>query len=143
MGEPIVVERLIHASPSAVYAHLTSSEQWAKWQGIGAQVDAADGGIFRMTMPTGLSARGQFVDLVPDRRVVFTWGWIDHPGLPPGSTTVEIELEAVPEGTFVRLTHHGLPPDEIPIHEMGWAHYLPRLAIVAEGGDPGPDAGPG
>lgn len=142
MNDPLVVERLIHASPAAVYAHLTRSDLWAKWQGVAAEVEAREGGLFRMTMPTGLTARGQFVDLEPDRKVVFTWGWVDHPGLPPGSSTVEIELEEVPEGTFVRLTHHGLPPEELAIHQVGWGHYVPRLAAAAEGSDPGPDPGP-
>lgn len=143
MSGPIRVERLMKAPPSAVYAHLTESAKWAKWQGVGAEIDAREGGIFRMTMPTGLTARGQFTELVPNRRVVFSWGWVDHPGLPPGSSTVEIELDEVPGGTRVRLTHHGLPPDEVVIHTMGWDHYLPRLARAAEGADPGPDPGPG
>jgi hypothetical protein len=40
------------------------------------------------------------------------------------------------------LTHRGLPPDDIAIHEAGWRHYVPRLAALAEGGDPGPDTNP-
>jgi hypothetical protein len=28
------------------------------------------------------------------------------------------------------------------MHEVGWRHYLPRLATAAEGRDPGPDPGP-
>jgi hypothetical protein len=39
----------------------------------------------------------------------------------------------------VRLTHSGLPPEAVPPHELGWAHYVGRLAVVAAGGDPGPD----
>lgn len=143
MSEPIVVERSIAAPPSVVYAYLTESDKWARWQGVTASLDARTGGLFRMSMPDGLTARGEFVDLVPDERVVFTWGWIDHPGLPPGSSTVEIELAAEGDGTRLRLTHRGLPSDEIPIHVAGWTHYVPRLDVVATGGDPGPDTGPG
>jgi len=58
--------------------------------------DAQPGGLFRMLMGNRMCARGQFVELVPDVRVVFTWGWIDLPDLPPGSTIVEIDLE--PDG---------------------------------------------
>jgi uncharacterized protein YndB with AHSA1/START domain len=94
-------------------------------------------------MGNGMNARGQFVELVPDKRVVFTWGWVDRPGIPPGSTTVEIDLNEIPEGTLLVLTHRDVPIDEAILHETGWTHYLPRLATVAGGGDPGPDTGPG
>ena len=138
----IVVERHVNASPAAVYAFLTDSARWAQWQGAEATVDAWPGGLFRMRMATGQTARGQFVELVPDRRVVFTWGWIDHPGIPPGSTTVEIELERDRDGTLIRLTHRAVPPDEVELHRRGWRHYVERLALRAENIDPGPDPGP-
>ena len=86
--------------------------------------------------------RAEFVEVVPDRLVRFTWGWSGHPSVPPGSTTVEIELEIDGDGTLLTLTHSGLPPDERAIHRTGWDHYVPRLAEVAEGGDPGVDPGP-
>jgi uncharacterized protein YndB with AHSA1/START domain len=93
-------------------------------------------------MGSGMAARGRFLELVPDVRVVFTWGWEGSAALPPGSTTVEIELVPDGDGTLVRLTHRDLPADERAVHEAGWAHYLPRLALAAEGGDPGVDPGP-
>lgn len=143
MPEPIVVRRRIAAPPSIVYGYLTDSELWARWQGVGAMIEATPGGIFGISMPNGQRARGQFVELEPHRRVVFSWGWVDHPGVPPGSSTVEIELVADEGGTMVTLTHTGLPPEEIDVHRLGWDHYIPRLAIVAEGGDPGRDTGAG
>lgn len=143
MAEPIVVTRHVAAPPSEVFRYLTESEAWARWQGVGADIDARPGGFFGLSMPGGQRARGQFVELEPDERVVFTWGWVDHPGVPPGSTTVEIELVADDGGTTVTLTHRDLPADEIDLHTAGWEYYLPRLALVAEGGDPGSDSGPG
>lgn len=143
MAEPIVVRRHIAAPPSTVYEYLTDSELWARWQGVGAMIEATPGGIFGISMPNGHHARGQFVELEPHRRVVFSWGWVDHPGVPPGSSTVEIDLVADDGGTMVTLTHTGLPPEELDVHRLGWDHYIPRLASVAEGGDPGPDTGAG
>ncbi|MGH8872117.1 MAG: SRPBCC family protein [Acidimicrobiia bacterium] len=142
MNDPIVVERLIAAPPSVVYSYLTDSEKWARWQGEDATIRPERGGIFSISMSNGTRARGEFVEVDPGRRVVFTWGWVDHPGVPPGSTTVEIELMAEGHGTRLRLTHHGLPPEEVPIHTQGWEYYSGRLVTVAEGGDPGPDAVP-
>ena len=46
----------------------------------------------------------------------------------------------MPDGpdTNLRLTHRGLPVDEVPIHRQGWEIFLPRLATAASGNDPGP-----
>jgi uncharacterized protein YndB with AHSA1/START domain len=141
--DKIVRERRVSAAPGMVYRYLTDSDRWARWQGTEAHHDPRPGGLFSMRMANGTTARGQFVELVEDRRVVFTWGWIDHPGVPPGSSTVRIELIPDGDATLVRLTHDGLPNEEIPLHTAGWEHYLPRLAAVAEGSDPGPDVMPG
>lgn len=139
MTEPIIVKRRIAARPSVVYSYLTDPDKWVRWQGINATIEPKRGGIFALAMANGTTARGEFVELVPDHRVVFTWGWIDHPGVPPGSSTVEIDLLSEGEGTLLILTHRGLPPDEIASHNTGWTHYTSRLAITAEGGEPGLD----
>ena len=139
----VAFEQHSAAPPSVVYSYLTGSEKWSLWQGVTASLDASPGGIFSMVMGNDMNARGQFVELVPNERVVFTWGWIDKPGIPPGSTTVEIELNRESTGTRLVLTHREIPPDEAAMQEMGWTHYLPRLAAVASGEDPGPDLGPG
>jgi uncharacterized protein YndB with AHSA1/START domain len=137
------VERRVDAPRHAVYRHLTDSVRWAQWQGTSAEVEAVPGGRFRLVMTNGAIAEGKFVDLVPDRRVVFTWGWHGSSSVPPGSSTVEIELEPDGDGTLIRLTHRGLPTEERAIHRLGWEMYLPRLAVVAAGGDPGPEPAPG
>jgi uncharacterized protein YndB with AHSA1/START domain len=137
------VERRIAAPPSAVFAYLTDSERWARWQGRSAVIEPTPGGLFSMSVANDTTAQGRFVSVEPDRRIVFTWGWVGHPTLPPGSSTVEIELDGDGDGTLVRLTHRGLPSDERAIHQAGWDHYLPRLATAAIGGDPGPDVLPG
>lgn len=136
----VVVERRIAAPPATVYAYLTDAELWARWQGESAVVDAAPGGAFSMRVRDGPTARGEFVALEPARRVVLTWGWDGHPTVPPGSTTVEIELVADGDATLVRVTHRELPDEELASHRTGWEHYLPRLAVAVAGGDPGPDA---
>jgi uncharacterized protein YndB with AHSA1/START domain len=142
--EPVIrVERRIAAPPADVYAYLTESVRWARWQGESAEIEPVPGGLFRMTMANGATAEGRFIQLVPDARVVFTWGWHGSDALPPGTSTVEIELAADGDGTLLRLTHRDLPPDQQPVHRAGWDHFLPRLAIAAGGEDPGPDQTPG
>ena len=100
----------------------------------------APGGIYRVLVGGQHQAAGEFVEVVPKEKVVFTFGWDekDHP-IPPGSTTVEITLHPEGDKTRVRLVHRGLPADAVDDHGRGWAHYLERLAIAATGGDAGPD----
>jgi uncharacterized protein YndB with AHSA1/START domain len=143
MPDPLIVTRRIAAPPSRVYRYLTESDLWAIWQGMEASLEASPGGDLWLTMPGGQIANGQFVELVPETRIVFSWGWVGHPEIPPGSTTVEIELTWDGDGTLLTLTHTGLPPSEIEIHRTGWQHYVPRLATASEGGEPGPDTGAG
>jgi hypothetical protein len=59
--------------------------------------------------------------------------------VPPGSSTVEVTLTPDGEGTVLRLVHRDLPQGQGVKHQLGWSHYVPRLAAVAAGEDPGPD----
>jgi uncharacterized protein YndB with AHSA1/START domain len=73
----------------------------------------------------------RFVVLVPHRRVVFTYGWEDgRMGVPPESTTVEIDLAEEDGVTTLRLVHHGLPPAAAADHERGWAYFLGLLGAA-------------
>lgn len=136
----VIVERSVRAPRSAVYAFLMTGDQWARWQGIAASVTPLVGGSLTVKMPNGDVATGHFVELVPDRRIVFTWGWTGNPVLPPGSSTVELELLDDVDGTVIRVTHRDLPPDATALHEAGWERYIVRLVVVSEGGTPEPDA---
>jgi len=120
--DQLVVERSINASPAAVFSFFSSEARWTRWQGTSATIEARPGGTFRMIMPGGEVASGQFLEVVPNRRIVFTWGreGDNHP-VPPGSSTVEIDLLPEAAGTRLRLTHRGLAPFVDPHHE-GWQH---------------------
>jgi uncharacterized protein YndB with AHSA1/START domain len=139
-AEVVQREIRIEASPSTVFAFLTDPAKMVRWMGTEATLDPRPGGIYRVNVSGRERVRGEVIELVPDRSLVFTWGWEDHvPSVPPGASTVEISLEADGEGTLVRLTHRDLPQDMRAFHRVGWEHSLSRLATAAEGGDPGPD----
>ncbi|HXA30158.1 MAG TPA: SRPBCC domain-containing protein [Candidatus Angelobacter sp.] len=140
-AEDLVVEQFVQASAETVFSFFTDPERWLQWQGVDGTVEARPGGALRMEMAGGSAAAGHFVEVEPPHRVVFTWGWEGglH-GLPPGTSTVEVELIPQDGGTLVRLTHRDLPNQALrDDHREGWAAYLARLAAVAEGRDPGPD----
>ncbi len=141
----VVCEVLIDAQPSTVFELLTDPELQRRWFGTEVTLDPRPGGIYKTLVAGTHPALGEFIEVVPDERVVFSFGWDepDHP-IPAGSTTVAITL--TPEGakTRVRLVHSGLPEDAVRDHTQGWNHYLERMVVVAGGGDAGPDVmGPG
>jgi uncharacterized protein YndB with AHSA1/START domain len=140
-ADTVVVEQFVQASAETVFSFFTDPERWLQWQGVDATVEARPGGALRMAMAGGSAASGRFVEVVAPRRVVFTWGWEgDDHGVPPGSSTVEVELIPADGGTLVRLTHRDLPDQHArDEHRSGWALYLERLGAVGEGREPGPD----
>lgn len=138
--DDLVVTETIHAPAETVFALLTDPAQYARWMGTSATLEPAPGGTYRSEIRDGLVAAGEFVAVDPPHRLVFTWGWEGHPVVPPGSSTVEVVLTEDAGTTTVTLTHRGLPgTDEVDNHRDGWVLYLGRLAVVATGGDPGPD----
>jgi len=141
VNEGHVVELSLHlrAAPERVFPYLTEPERYARWQGVRAELDPRPGGIYRVWMATGTVAVGEYVEVEPPRRVVFTWGWEGDPELPPGTTTVEIDLRPESDGTILTLRHSGLPTSEsTALHEAGWNLFGARLADVVAGRDPGP-----
>lgn len=139
MADDIVVERHVPVGPETVFGYLRDPERWTAWQGTEAQIDFVPGGTWRVNVTGEGFASGRLVEIVENERVVFTWGWEHGPSVPPGSTTVAIELIPDGEGTLIRLTHSGLPADQIEIHRYGWEHYVPRLAAVSQGLAAGPN----
>jgi len=138
-----VIERVltIDARPETVFRLLTDGGEYVKWKGENAQLDARPGGVFRVTFPNRTDVvAGRFVEVIPSRRVVFTWGWENSPLVAPGTSTVEIDLEPVGSGTRLRLVHRGLPPETLASHTEGWDFFLPRLTAVAERREPGSDS---
>jgi uncharacterized protein YndB with AHSA1/START domain len=130
----------IRAPARIVYELLTDSDSFAEWMALEASLEPWPDGSVRWRHANGDVCRGRFVELVPNERVVFTYGWErTDVGIPPGSTTVEINLTEADGVTTVRLTHRGLSAPAADAHAIGWGHYLGRLRVRAEGGDPGPD----
>ena len=128
-------EVTIAAPVEVVWAHLTTAEGLVRWVGPAATADPAPGGVLRWTHPNGATVVGRFVELIPHRRLVFTYGWEDGlMGVPPESTTVEIDLVEQDGATTLRLVHHGLPPEVVKDHEHGWAYFLNELRAVLPAG---------
>jgi uncharacterized protein YndB with AHSA1/START domain len=121
----------IDAPPEAVYPYLVQPDLATVWMGDESWNDPRPGGVFRLDI-RGNVASGEFVELDPPRRVVYTWGWEGEDQIhPPGSTTVEFELEPKDGGTQLRLRHFGLTDRGVELHDEGWGQFLPELAKAA------------
>ncbi len=137
----LIREVVMDASPASIFPFLTDPTQHVRWMGTEAELDPRAGGVYRVLAQGVHPGVGEFVEVVPDRKVVFSFGWDEpnHP-IPAGSTEVEITLTPDGDKTRVRLVHRGLPDDAVSDHTQGWDHYLDRLATVSTGGEVGPDA---
>ena len=134
-------ELAIEAPPEAVWEFLVDPDKAVLWMGQEASFEPRPGGLYRVEIIPENTAAGEFVELDPPRRLVFTWGW--EPGgqgsMPVGSSTVEIELVPDGDGTMLNFVHRLPSAEAAQSHGVGWDHYLERLVIAAGGGDPGRD----
>ena len=136
------VEVIVHiaAEPETVFAYFTDPGRYVQWMGTDAALEPVPGGCYRIVMRDGVQAAGEFVEVDPPHRLVFTWGWTRDSAVPPGTTRVVITLRAEAGGTRVVLRHYGLPDDgQRDHHRTGWEVYLGRLCLRIQGGDPGLD----
>jgi uncharacterized protein YndB with AHSA1/START domain len=138
-GDAIEREIFIAAPPETVFGFLVDPELMSRWIGSCHRLDPRPGGTFQVQVSPGNVARGAFTEVVPFRRVGFTWGWeTNDPALGqlrPGESLVEIELESKGDGTLVRLRHSRLPSALLETHGERWSIYLDRLSATLRSGD--------
>jgi uncharacterized protein YndB with AHSA1/START domain len=90
------------------------------------------GGKYRwdLTTPEGeeMSALGEYRELVPGKKIVFTWQWDDDEDWENWTSVVTIELFERGGGTELRFRHEQLPSEESrDRHNEGWNSFLNRL----------------
>jgi uncharacterized protein YndB with AHSA1/START domain len=131
------VEKTVHidASPATVWSFWTDPQRLAEWWAATAEVQAQPGGRYRIVMANGHIASGEFVELDPFTRLVFTFGWEQEPSshaLLPGASMVEVTLRPDAGGTDLVL-RHTLPATHAEDHGRGWAGLLGSLVAAGAG----------
>ena len=143
----VKLHRVLRAPPARIYKAFLDADAMAKWlppYGFTARVhhlDARTGGSFRLSftnMSTGRgeSFGGEFLELVPDERIVHT-DRFDDPNL-PGVMRTTITLRKVSCGTALQILQEGIP-EVIPVEAcyLGWQESLAQLALLVEPEIPG------
>ena len=151
------ISRVFRAPRDLVFEVWTKAEHFSRWFGphgaeiFGCEIDARPGGVVRFghRSPDGttLRVKGTFVEVVPDERLVFTFGFVDDHGNPvrpamfpdwPLDVSIEmtVTLEEVADGTRVTIAHGVIPRDAAshpavkrwsPLAREGSTEVLERL----------------
>ena len=134
------LERSIPAPPEAVYRAFLEAETLKRWfapsddfKTVVHRADGKVGGGFKIDMvkPDGSIhiATGTYKELVPGRRLVFSWAWENEPD--HGDSLITVELSPEGKGTKLVFTHEQLPTAKSrDSHAQGWTGCLDRLVRV-------------
>ena len=138
----VKLHRVLRAAPERVYRAFIDADAMAKWlppdgfTGKVHQLDPRKGGTYRMSFTnftTGKSHsfHGEFIELVPNERLVYT-DKFDDPGL-AGEMRTTVQLRKVPVGTELDIVQEGIPA-VIPVDAcyLGWEDSLAHLARLVE-----------
>ncbi|CAN5367160.1 SRPBCC domain-containing protein [soil metagenome] len=132
------IKRFINAPRDRVYTAWTDPARLKEWFGpedvqtLNFTADVRVGGRYRWDLisPDGeeMTAFGEYRELIPGRKIVFTWKWDDDENWTAHDSVVTVELTDHDSGTDVRLTHVQLPSKESrDRHSEGWNSLLDKL----------------
>ena len=132
------IVRFINVPTDRVYDAWTDPAQLRQWFGpenvrtrnIKADVRVSGNYRWDLTSPEGeeMSAFGEYKELVPGKKIVFTWQWNDDEAWENRTSVVTIELVESGGGTELRLKHEQLPSEESrDRHHEGWNSLLDKL----------------
>ena len=71
----LVREIHIKASPEVIFGYLTDPAKYIEWGGSDAELDPRPGGTYRVLMGGTHQSAGEFLEVVPNERVLFSFGW--------------------------------------------------------------------
>jgi uncharacterized protein YndB with AHSA1/START domain len=142
MPRNVKMERSLNAPADHVYKVLTDARHIPNWYGPSDDFkvtvhkwEPKVGGKYRVEFnaPDGETniVVGEFKELVPGKKVAYTWTWEGRPVI---DTLVTIVLKPNGKKTDLTLTHEGFPSDDMADHHnQGWTGSMERLmrAVLA------------
>lgn len=132
----LTLKRQLKAPPEKVYEAWTQPEQMIRWWGVTphpktpiAEADLRVGGRFRVQFwaPSGEhnSVGGVYREIVPNRKLSFTWAW---QSTPERESLVTIDIVPANDGSMLTLTHEQFADEKArDDHRTGWNRALDNL----------------
>ena len=135
------VRRVIRAPRERVFQAWTTPADVKRWSAPGpievvlSEIDLRVGGRYKLNMrePDGTphDAYGEYREVNPPRRVVYTWNWVQEPDV--RNTIVTVEFNDLGErGTEVVLRHEGLTPKQAASHTGGRTSILEKMEAALQ-----------
>ncbi len=125
--------RIIRDWPEAVFNRWASEEQLIGWLSPRATIDFRSGGIYLLSWGKLGQVAGEYVEIIPGRRIRFTWCDRVSP-----LTLVSVEIRGYGTKTHLRLLHQlfgGATKSQWNEgHLNEWAFFLDNLQSVVEFG---------
>lgn len=132
MSNEITRSVLVDAPASAIFKALIDEKELVQWMPRSAKIDAREGGEYEFVFHSAVKnadtiAKGRILELVPGKRLVFTFASSrDAPGAPPSRLVWTLE-EGSGGKTLVTLIHSGFSGDGYR-DLLAWQYYIERLA---------------
>ena len=134
----LTLSRSYPVAPEKVWRAWTDPEAVKRWWGPGgvqpvslARLDVRVGGRFRIVFGGAEGkdheVQGVYKEVVPNRKLVFTWTWPNS--TPERESLVTIMFRAVDRGTQLDFLHEQLFDESVrDNHKRGWSETLDKLA---------------
>ena len=128
------VTRRYRAAPARVFAAWLDSDRAGRWlfatasrPMAHAQIDARVEGSFWFVDGRGGEYAGEYVEVVPQRRLAFTLAMEELPRI---VTRVSVDFTPHPKGCALALTHANVPRDHAARIEGRWTGILYGLGVT-------------
>jgi len=117
-----------------VFKAWTDSELLKNWfcNNGEAEFNIVEGGEFHVFIQCESNGtaelKGEYLEIVKNKKLVFTWVWQNEPLSHAGNTVVTVEFTDLDGKTEVKLLHEGFSSEEFSSrHAEGWNEALKRL----------------
>jgi uncharacterized protein YndB with AHSA1/START domain len=131
----LTLKRRLKAPPEKVYEAWTQPTQMMRWWGGNnetsrtAETDLRVGGRFRVGFKGDTGEQhdvsGIYKEIVPNRRLVFSWAWRTTP---ERESQVTIDIKPDTDGSILTLTHEQFFNEKArDDHKDGWSFGLDQL----------------